>query len=155
MRSRLLSIITLSFLLISFAESCGQDLNQNHRDSLTIVVERYYNLNLKIFKDDSQSSDIDALFKLFTDDFTYIHPKYGGVYSREDLYDGYVTNQKDGRYDGSIIDIKIVNRIVGLNAVVIEKRFVTKTPDGNREGNSEVTLFEFRNAKIFKIFEYW
>ena len=61
-------------------------------------------------------------------------------------------NQKNGRYDGNVTDIKIVNRIVGLNSVVIARKFITKK-DG--EGDSQMTLFEFKNGKISRIFEYW
>lgn len=39
---------------------------------------------------------MDSVFTLFTDDFTYVHPNYGGVYTREDLYNGYKRNLKDG-----------------------------------------------------------
>jgi hypothetical protein len=67
------------------------------------------------------------------------------------LYNGYVRNQKNGGYDGSVIDIKIENKIIGLNAATVQKRFVKK----NEEGDLEMTLFEFTNGKISKIFEYW
>jgi len=67
------------------------------------------------------------------------------------LYNGYVNNQKNGGYDGSITNIEILNKIVGLNAVVVQKRFIK---DKNK-GKPEMTLFEFKKGKISKIFEYW
>jgi len=72
----------------------AQETKKNYQDSLHHLVTEYYRLNLKIFQKDSNVEDIDTIFKLFTDDFTYVHPKYGGVYKREDLYNGYVRNQK-------------------------------------------------------------
>ncbi len=45
--------------------------------------------------------------------------------------------------------------ISGLNALVVEKRFITKNDNGNQEGKSEMILFELKNGKISKIFEYW
>lgn len=45
--------------------------------------------------------------------------------------------------------------ITGLNALVVEKRFITKNDNGNQEGKSEMILFELKNGKISKIFEYW
>ncbi|EWH10787.1 hypothetical protein KLA_16222 [Cellulophaga geojensis KL-A] len=146
-----------SILLIIFTtnEVIAQDATKAHKDSLNIVVTKYYDLNLKIFQANSTVEDIDKTFELFTDDFTYVHPKYGGIYTREDLYNGYVRNQKNGGYDGKVTDIKIENKIIGLNAVVVEKRFVEKKEDGIKDGKLEMTLFEFRDGKISRIFEYW
>ena len=72
------------------------------------------------------TEDIDNVFNLFTDDFTYVHPKYGGVYTRQDLYNGYKRNLEKGSYNGSVIDIKITDRIIGLKAATVNKRFIKK-----------------------------
>lgn len=130
----------------------SQGISKNHTDSLDLIVKQYYDLNLKVFQTNSTLSDIDAIFDLFTDDFTYVHPRYGGTYSREDLYNGYIRNQKNGSYNGNIIAIKIINTIIGLNAVAMQKSFIQKSHD---EIKSEMTLFEFRNGKIFRIQEFW
>ncbi|SHM14354.1 nuclear transport factor 2 family protein [Flavobacterium saccharophilum] len=150
---KILFSILLLFLLTN--QILAQDTSKAHKDSLDTVVKKYYDLNLKIFQKNSTIEDIDRAFELFTDDFEYVHPKYGGTYTRQDLYNGYVRNQKKGGYDGKITDIKIVNKIIGLNAVVVEKRFVKKKDDGIKVGDSEMTLFEFKNGKISRIFEYW
>ena len=125
------------------------------RDTLISLVEKYYDLNLIIFQANSTVQEIDHVFELFTDDFTYVHPKYGGVYTRQVLYDGYVRNQNAGGYDGSVVDIKVVNKIVGLNAVVVERKYVEKKEDRVEDGEPQMTLFEFKEGKISKIFEYW
>ncbi len=123
-----------------------------HKDSLNAIIKTYYDLNIKVFQADSKPVDVANIFKLFTADFTYVHPKYGGLYTREVLYKGYLRNQKNGGYDGDVTDIKIVNRIVGLNSVVVARKYVTKKEG---EGDSKMTLFEFKKGKISKIFEYW
>ena len=133
----------------------AQNVSQSHKDSLEMIVNTYYNLNLKTFQANSTIHDIDGIFQLFTNDFTYVHPKYGGVYSREDLYNGYVRNQKKGDYNGEIVDIKIQNIIVGLNAVMVERIYVLKDIVGIKEGELKVTLFEFKKGEISRIFEYW
>jgi hypothetical protein len=92
---------------------------------------------------------------LFTDDFIYTHPKYGGLYTREVLYNGYVRNQKNGGYDGSVMDVRIINRIVGLNGVVIERQYIEEKNGKAVAGDPQMTLFEFRDGKISSIFEYW
>lgn len=148
--------ILIGFFFLVFASNINaQEATPAHKDSLSSIVEKYYELNFIIFQANSTVENIDEVFDLFTEDFTYTHPKYGGIYTREVLYNGYVRNQKNGGYDGSVIEIKILNIIVGLNAVVIEKRFVREKEEGSNEEESDMTLFEFRNGKISKIFEYW
>jgi hypothetical protein len=142
--------LLLALALFSSSISFGQ--TKAHKDSLNTVIKIYYDLNVKVFQADSKPADVDNIFKLFTDDFTYVHPKYGGVYTREVLLKGYLRNQKAGRYNSNITDIKIVNRIEGLNSVVVARKYVTKKEG---EGESKMTLFEFKNGKISKIFEYW
>ena len=136
--------------------SCGAANAQlAHADSLDVVLKKYYERNLKVFQANSQPKDIDNIFDLFTADFEYIHPQYGGTYTRQDLYEGYQRNQKNGGYDGSVTDIKILNKIVGLNAIAVSKSFVT-TKDGEATiGEAQMTMFEFRDGKILRIYEYW
>ena len=126
-----------------------------HQDSLNHTLNQYYKLNLIVFQQNSTSKDIDDIFELFTDDFTYVHPNYGGVYTREDLYKGYKRNQGNGGYDGSVVDIQIENSIYGLNAITVSKRFITKENGKTVEGDAQMALFEFKNGKIFMIKEYW
>lgn len=73
---------------------------------------------------------------------------------REDLHNEYVQNQKNGGYDGRVTEVKILHKIIGLNAVVIQKSFVEKRRQ-NRRCRTINTLFEFRDGKISRIFEYW
>lgn len=142
------------FLLISVSID-AQEKVVTHKDSLNLIIKEYYDLNLKLFQAGSKVEDVNNLFKLFVEDFTYVHPKYGGVYSRENLYNGYIRNQKNGAYNGKIVAIKIDNKITGLNAVVVEKRFVEKKGNEIKDGKAEMTLFEFKGGKISRIFEYW
>ncbi|MTI21690.1 nuclear transport factor 2 family protein [Fulvivirga sp. RKSG066] len=145
----------LTFFLSVFLITNGNAQDQSHKDSLNTIIDQYYQLNLDIFKASSSKAEIDKLFTIFTDDFKYIHPQYGGEYSREDLYNGYVKNQANGRYNGGILDVKISNRVAGLNAVVIEKSFVTEKDGIDQLGESQMTLFEFKDGKISRIYEYW
>ena len=147
----------ISFLLFLFITSGinAQETNKTHSDTLNSIIKEYYELNIKVFQTDSKVTDIDNIFNLFTNDFTYVHPKYGGTYIRKDLYKGYLRNQKNGMYDGTITDIKILNKITGLNAVVVQRIYIEKTDNETTEGEPRMTLFEFKEGKIFRIFEYW
>lgn len=155
MKTYLKKFATIFIVILSTNQICAQEATKTHKDSINSVISKYYELNLKIFQTNSSIEDINSAFELFTDDFTYVHPKYGGTYTREDLYNGYVRNQKNGGYNGTVTDIKIINKIIGLNAVVVQKRFVKKRDGKIKEEELEMTLFEFKEGKISRIFEYW
>lgn len=149
----LLSLALLFFLNIDVK---AQEITEAHKDSIRGVVEQYYSLNLKVYQQNSTRDDIDNLFNLFTDDFVYIHPKYGGEYSRKDIYEGYINNQNNGSYNSSITDVKIKNMIIGLNALVTDRVYLRRAESGEpEEVDPGMTLFEFKDGKICKIFEYW
>ncbi|MBO3698012.1 nuclear transport factor 2 family protein [Roseivirga sp. E12] len=151
-RSLAVLIFSMTCSFISF----GQEEKVTPKDSLIHIVNDYYRLNVIVFQSDSSPKDVENIFDLFTPDFVYVHPKYGGTYSRDDLYNGYLRNQKNGGYDGSVTDIIIANMITGLNAVTVTKHFVNKQEDGSsKKGEPQMTLFEFKGGKISKIFEYW
>ncbi|MEQ8474456.1 MAG: nuclear transport factor 2 family protein [Marinoscillum sp.] len=145
---RLTLIILLSATAILVQ---AQEATQEHKDSLIHIVNQYYALNEIIFQANSTLNDIDQLFELFTEDFTYVHPKYGGEYSRNDLLEGYMRNQENSGYNGDVTAIKVLQMIVGLNAVATEKQFIHL----NSESEPQMTLFEFENGKISRIQEYW
>jgi len=155
MTKPLTSLISISFFLFIISGINAQEIKKTHKDTLNSIVTEYYSLNFKVFQSNSKVSDIDNIFNLFTSDFTYVHPKYGGTYSREDLYNGYLRNQKNGRYDSSVTDIKIHNKITGLNAVVVQRVYYRKTEDEIEKEDPQMTLFEFKDGKISRIFEYW
>ena len=156
MRDLLIVLFPMALALVLITETSAQEATVAHKDSLKQAVELYYSLNLKIFQPNSTKEDVDDLFHLFTDDFVYVHPKYGGEYSRKDIYDGYLHNQNNGSYNGSIVDVKIKNMIIGLNGLTTERAYVSKTESGElEEVDAGMTLFEFNQGKISKIFEYW
>lgn len=148
-------ILPIIVLIISFNQGNAQEKLDIQSDANTYVLDQYYKLNLKVFQTDSTPKDVDNIFELFTDDFTYVHPQYGGVYTREDLYNGYMRNQKNGDYDGSVVDIRVENKIVGLNAIAVCKRFIKLVQNKTVEGDAQMALFEFRDGKISRIYEYW
>lgn len=148
-------VTLVTFIVLFFLTDTinSQEKTKSNQKLHNTLVDSYYNLNVKAFQKNSKVEDIDRIFNLFTDDFVYVHPKYGGTYTRENLYKGYLRNQKNGMYDGTITGIKIFNRIAGLNAVVVKRIYIDK--DTKEEKDAKMTLFEFKEGKISKIFEYW
>lgn len=104
-----------------------RNTNSDEKSKQKELINQYYQLNLKIFSRGSDMKDVEALFQLFTEDFTYVHKEYGGVYTREELYNGYCRNLESGEYDGSIYDIRVFSLISGKDAIAVSKRFLSKT----------------------------
>jgi len=149
------SIIFIALTILSSFKVYSQEATKAHKDSINTILSNYYELNLQMFQAGSTVTDIDKAFELFTDDFTYVHAKYGGNYTKESLYKSALRNQESGRYDGTVTDMKIENKIIGLNGAVVQKRFVEKKEGGIIESELQMTLFEFKDGKISRIVEYW
>lgn len=150
-------IITAAFLLYLGVFRCQYEsgLEPEEKPKQEEMLIQYYQLNLKIFGEDSDIKDIEELFQLFSDDFTYVHQAYGGVYSRQDLYNGYRRNLELGEYTGEIYDIRIFSVISGKDALAVSKRFVSESNPDPQNENGEMAVFEFQDGKIYRITEYW
>lgn len=150
-----LLVLVLGGIFFVNTVNAQSKISQAHKDSLDHIVKIYYDLNLVIFREKSTIEDIDSVFTLFTDDFTYVHPNYGGVYTRKDLYKGYKKNLEEGGYDGQIVDVIIEQKITGFNAIAVSRRYLKLVDKNTSVGESQMTLFEFEQGKIRRIFEYW
>jgi len=117
------------------------------KEELKVVFDNYQKAESKVFKAGSTVAEVDKLYEFYTPDFSYDHPRYGGVYSRELLYNNTVKSLRRGRYNDSKVRMTL-KRIIGLNAIVIERKYVGET-------KTTMTLFEFRKDKISYIKEYW
>lgn len=95
-------------------------------------------------------ADVDALYQHYTDDFSYVHPVYGGTYSRQQLYQNHLNNLKAGRYQATTARYRIVSVIAGHNAVAIERQEVHQGVSSNH-----LSVFEFDGSKVSRIIEYW
>jgi ketosteroid isomerase-like protein len=151
-----IAVNTLLMLYMGFL-GVQNDLNTNsdEKSKQKELINQYYQLNLKIFSKGSDIKDIESLFLLFTEDFTYVHREYGGVYTREELYNGYCRNLESGEYDGSIYDIRVFSVISGKDALAVSKRYLSKTHPNPQKEEGEMAVFEFRNGRIYRITEYW
>lgn len=124
-------LVTTIFLLFS-----------NLALSKGMALEEQLKLVKLFFKIVEQHQDIEDKFAKVTDDFVYIHHGYGGEYSRQDLYNGFVRNFKRGMYKDNK-PILIEGSISGLNMIVVKRK------------SGKTTLFEFRDNKIARIKEFW
>ncbi|WP_196889558.1 hypothetical protein [Aureivirga sp. CE67] len=64
-------------------------------------------------------------------------------------------NLENGGYTGEESDVKILNKIIGLNAVTVQRSYVLNKEGRIKDGEPQMTHFEFRDGKIFRITEYW
>ena len=114
------------------------------------VVEINRAQNVVLMKG-STKADLDQLFSLKTEDFTYIHEKYGGTYSRDTLYGNYLKRVKNGQYTFEHNRYEIVHVLTGENTAAIQ-RLQTNT-DG--EQALHLVVFEFDGDKVSRMVEYW
>jgi ketosteroid isomerase-like protein len=150
------SIATVYLLYLGFLGVQNErNPNSDNKSKQEELLNQYYQFNLEIFRKGSDMEDVDALFQLFTEDFTYNHQEYGGVYTREDLYKGYLRNLESGGYDGSVYDIRVFSVISGKDALAVSKRYLSKTNPNPQKEDGEMAVFEFKNGKIYRITEYW
>ncbi len=133
--------------LLTIVDNNYEKVRPLNKEELKVVFDAYQKSYKKLFASGSTIGDIDSLYHFYTQDFVYNHPKYGGNYSRELLYNNTLKYHKKGAYNNSPART-ITNVIYGLNAVIFE--FI-------EEGSTDkmVTLMKFRKDKIYYIEEFW
>ncbi len=117
------------------------------KKELEVVFQKYIAAQKRVFRKGSTVADAKALFDFYTADFEYNHPKYGGIYSRELLFNNTVKYLSGGGYDNEP-ERKVLQTIFGLNAVVVEQQYAG-------DENTTMTLIKFKGNKIHYIEEYW
>ena len=117
------------------------------KEALQAIFSEYTAAQKRVFRKGSTVEDANALFDFYTADFEYNHPKYGGIYSRELLYNNTVKYLSGGGYDDEP-ERKVLQTIFGLGAVVVEQQY-------EGDDKTTMTLIKFRGDKIHYIEEYW
>jgi len=130
-------------ILVSAQEK--QDVSGRQVEEL---IEKINHAQNKVMMRNSTPQDIEALFAMYSDDFTYVHAAYGGVYSRETLLGNTLRIQKAGRYNLDEGRYKILRVITGLNGAAIERQ-------EHKSEKIHLSVFEFKDGKVSKITEYW
>lgn len=145
-----LALLSVVFAVNTANSQSGESGNESaslSKEHLNILFEGYLSIYDKVFAKGSTVEDVDSLYSFYTDDFIYNHPKYGGIYSRELLYNNTIGYLKKGGYDNAVKRLTL-KTIIGLDAIVVEQRYLDSD-------ETTMTLFKFRNNKIFYIDEYW
>jgi len=136
----------IQFLFIN--PSYSQDTKSLTKDELKSVFLEYQKTANKLFSEHGTIADADKLYsEFYTEDFEYNHPAYGGIYSKELLYNNTIKYLKKGGYKDSP-KRETINIIIGLNAIVVEQQY-------ENDEETTMTLFKFRENKIYYIEEYW
>ncbi|GAB5522471.1 MAG: hypothetical protein Roseis2KO_03430 [Roseivirga sp.] len=117
------------------------------KTDLEVIFQQYIAAQQRVFRKGSTIADAKALFDFYTADFEYNHPRYGGIYSRELLYNNTVKYLSSGGYDNSP-ERMVLKTVFGLDAIVVEQQY-----EGDE--NTTMTLIKFRGDKIHYIEEYW
>ena len=120
------------------------------QEELKEMVREINKVQNQVMYKGSTVADVDRLFSMYTEDFVYQHDKYGGVYTRENLYNNTARYVKSGGYQRTDDRYVILEMIAGLNAVAVLRREIYKG-----EAQDHLSIFEFEGSKVSKIKEYW
>ncbi len=126
----------------------AQQVPELSRKQVEELIEKVNLAQNKVMMRNSTTQDVDALFAMYSDDFTYVHAAYGGTYSRETLMGNTLRIQKAGRYNLDQGRYKVLRIIPGLNAAAVERV-------ENQSDKVHLSVFEFKDGKVSKIIEYW
>jgi hypothetical protein len=139
--------VTVLFALLLSVGACAEDAVESTTAQLENRVREVTAAQNQVMRRGSTVADVDRLFELYTDDFSYVHEVYGGTYSRKELYANTVRYLKMGGYtlDGDRYTIQ--RMIPGRNAVAVARLENT--------GAIHLAVFEFRGSRVSRIIEYW
>lgn len=141
-------VLVLALLAVPFAQAA--DSLPLSAEELTAKVTEVTHAQNKVMMHGSTVEDVDRLFSLYSDDFTYSHAAYGGTYTKGELYDNTVRLLKRGIYSKTEPRYILVSTIPGHNGIAVERQ---ETHKGVTK--KHLAVFEFRDAKVAKIIEYW
>ncbi|MEG3193866.1 hypothetical protein SNE32_16725, partial [Lysobacter sp. D1-1-M9] len=115
---------SLIFALVMFSAPFAQaaDTPALSADELTAKVIEVTDAQNTVMMHGSTAADVDRLFSLYTDDFTYIHEAYGGAYTRDELYGNTIRLLERGIYAKTEPRYTLVSTIVGYNGVAVERQ---------------------------------
>lgn len=140
--------IALLAALCLAASGRAEDHTALSDDEIRQLVERVNHAQNRMMMRGSDAADVDALFDLYTEDFTYVHEVYGGVYTREELYANSVRYAQAGQYQFTEDRYSILQVLPGLDAAAVQRL-------ESNSGNKHLAVFEFEGGKVSKIVEYW
>lgn len=143
MRTILLAVL-MSFSFFSHANS---DIALPP-DKLEARVRQVNEAQNRVMLKGSTMENVEALFSMYTDDFTYVHEVYGGVYTREELYGNTAKYVESGHYQLTEGRYRILDVMAGLNAAAVKRLEV-------ESGKVHLSVFEFEGPKLSRIIEYW
>lgn len=143
---------SLIFALAVFAASFAQaaDTVPPSSDELKAKVIEVTDAQNKVMMLGSTVADVDKLFSLYADDFTYIHEAYGGAYTRDELYGNTIRLLERGIYSKAEPRYILVSTMPGYNAIAVQRQETHKGVT-----SKHLAVFEFRDGKVSKIIEYW
>lgn len=138
------------FTMVTASFALAADSLPLSADELKAKVIEITDAQNKVMMHGSTVADVDKLFSMYADDFTYIHEAYGGTYTKDVLYGNTVRLLKRGIYSKTEPRYTLVSTTPGHNAIAVERQ---ETHKGVTK--KHLSVFEFRDAKVAKIIEYW
>lgn len=142
------SALLASLLLAASAASGAKDATAMSENDIRQLVERVNDAQNRMMMRGSGAAEVEAMFDLYTEDFTYVHEAYGGVYTRQALHGNSVRFAKAGEYQFTEDRYRILHILPGHDAAAVQRL-------ESNSGNRHLAVFEFKDGKVSKIVEYW
>ena len=140
-------VVGLTLTIFLALQAHAQDAVDLSPSQLRDRVEAVNTAQNRVMLRGSTASDVNCLFDLYTEEFTYIHEAYGGTYTRDELYGNTMRYLEAGGYTMDVNRYEILSMIPGRNAVAVERL--------EDSGNVHLAVFEFDGPKVSRITEYW
>lgn len=149
---KIATLVLLAISLAASAEECDNACQE-------LKVEEYFNLLSEVYREDSEESDIERLFSIFSSDVTYEHLNYEASFSREEWRNAFLDNQRRGAYrNGPNRFMNVEQYIHGKGYVAVSYSHVLRSEDGSLfpEGDQKLlALFGMTDGRISSVQEYW
>ena len=152
----MLFIFQLTLVLSLSGNTYAAECDSQCQDQL---VENYFTLLDKVYRESSKESDITNLFELFDSGVKYEHLAYEANFDRNSWMEAFKGNLERGAYKGSPEDkTKVTNIIFGKQHVAVEYKYGKISKNGKWSPTDDkglFALFEFKDNKITLVREYW
>lgn len=140
-------IAVLASLLLATAVGAQEDTALSEAD-IRQLVERVNDAQNRMMMRGAGATEVNAVFDLYTEDFTYVHEAYGGVYTRQELHGNSVRFAEAGEYQFTEDRYRILHILPGHDAAAVQRL-------ESSSGNPHLAVFEFKEGKVSRIIEYW
>ncbi len=142
-----LALILLNFVCSAGAKEQATAVKTLSAGQIAAIVQQATVALNDVARKGATPAQADQLFALYSTGFVYQHDKYGGVYTREQLYRNTLRMIQHGGDNSQTDRYQLLQILPGESSAAVLRL--------TRDGEQHLSVFEFSGDKISKIKEYW